>query len=189
MNDKLKDYLDQFHDKGVFLPTKTIMLTGAVDEDMYSSAMANLHALDSMSGDITIKLYSEGGDLVAGRAIYDAIANLKNRVNIIVYGEACSAATIILQAADYRAMVDNSKMMIHIGCESVPSEHPRNVDRVYNEHRKDEKWIEDIYLKRIKEKKKRFTRQQLKDVLVWDKYLSPKEALEMGLIDGIGEIQ
>lgn len=189
MSDKLKDYIDQFHDKGVFLPTKTIMLTGEVDQCMYESALASIHALDSTHGDITIKLMSEGGDIGVARGIYDAIIGCKNYVRIICYGEVASAATIILQAADKRVMTESSRLMVHAGKESIPLDHPRNVERLYTQYRDDEKWIEDIYLKRIKEKKPKFTRQKLKDLLVWDKYLKPKEALELGLIDSVGEIQ
>ncbi len=188
MSDKLKEQLDQFHDKGVFLPTKTIMLTGEVDEDMYEKAMANIHALDSTTGPITVKLMSGGGDVSIARALYDSFRGCKNIVRIQAYGEVASAATIILQAADERVMGESSILMIHVGNENIPDEHPRNVDRLYHQHRAEEKWMEDIYLKRIKEKKKRFTREQLRDKLVWDTYLTAKEALDLGLIDKIGEI-
>lgn len=188
MSEKLKENIDLFFDKGIFIPTKTLMLTGEVDEDMYHSAMVGIHSLDSMTGEITIKIMSPGGDTDIARAIYDAIAGSKNYVRIQAYGEVASAATIIMQAADHRVMSPNSKMMIHVGSEGLPTDHPRNVDVLYNEHRKDEKWIEDSYLSRIKEKKPRYTRQKLRTLLTWDKYLSPKEALEMGLIDEIGEI-
>lgn len=189
MADSFKDYLTLFHERGVFIPTKTIKLFGEVDDDMLDNFICNVHALDSITGEITIKLSSEGGCLTTARAIFDIIKGCKNLVRIIVYGEAASAATIILQAADIRIMTENSKLMIHVGTEGVARDHPRNVDAIYNENRVDEKWIEDKYLERIKEKKPRFTRQQLKDMLIWDRTLKPKEALELGLIDSIGETQ
>jgi ATP-dependent protease ClpP protease subunit len=189
MSDKLKDYIDLFHERSVFIPTKTIKLTGDVDEDMYNLAVSNLHALDSTPGSITIKLMSDGGSVSIARAIYDLILGCKNEVRIQCYGEVSSSASIILQASDLRIMSPNSKIMIHVGSESVPQDHPRNVDRLYEQHRLDEKWIEDVYLNKIKEKKKRFTRNQLKDIMIFDKYLSPKDSLELGLIDQIGELQ
>ena len=189
MSDKVKDYAGQLFDNSVYIPTKTITLTGSVDEDMYNTAIKGLHLLDSYTGPINIKMYSNGGDLTVARALYDALRGCKNYVRVIVYGEAASAATIILQAADSRVMTPSSKLMVHVGAESIPEDHPRNVDQLYEQHRIDEKWIEDVYLKRIKEKKKRFTRHQLKSMLNFDKYLSPKEALESGLIDEIGEPQ
>lgn len=189
MSDKLSDLVELFHERGIYIPTKTIRMTGDVDQDMFDQALANLHSLDSKTGDITIKLMTDGGCLASARGIYDLIRGCKNRVRIICYGEVSSAGTVILQAADTRIMASNSKIMIHVGSEGIASDHPRNVDALYTEHRIDEKWLEDVYLAKIKEKKKRFTRKQMKDVLTWDKYMSPKEALELGLIDEIGEIQ
>jgi ATP-dependent Clp protease protease subunit len=189
MSDKIKDHIGQLYDNNIYIPSKTIILSGGVDEDMYNTAVKGIHILDSYSGPINIKLMSEGGDLTVARALFDIIQGCKNYVRVIVYGEAASAATIILQAADSRVMTHSSKLMLHVGAESIPEDHPRNVDQLYVQHRIDEKWIEDTYLKRIKEKKKRFTRQQLKNLLTWDKYLTPKESFDLGIIDEIGEPQ
>ena len=49
--------------------------------------------------------------------------------------------------------------------------------------------MENIYLKKIKESKPRFTRQKLQDLLLFDTYMEPEKALEYNLIDYIGEIQ
>ncbi len=189
MSDTFKDYIDQFCNHGIFIPTKTINLSGDVDEALYDMAICGLHALDSKTGEITIKLMSDGGSVAIARGIVDLIRGCKNRVTVICYGEVSSAGTIILQAADHRVMSENSKLMLHVGNEGVPTDHPRNVDRLVEQHRIDEKWIEDQYLNKIKEKKKRFTRQQLKSLITWDRSFSPKEALEFGLIDSIGECQ
>ena len=189
MSEKIKDYIDQFHDKDVFIPTKTIKLIGDVDDDMLNSALCNLHSLDYTAGEVTIKLVSDGGSVAVARAIYDLIVNMKNVVSIIAYGEVSSAASIILQAGDERVMSPNSKLMLHAGEESIPSSHPKNSEKLYKQHRIDEAWMEDVYLSRIREKKKRFTRVKLKELLEWDTFMNPKEALEYGLIDAIGEIQ
>jgi ATP-dependent protease ClpP protease subunit len=189
MSDKLKENIELFFSNGVFLPTKTLKLVGDVDEDLFETALCGLHGLDSTHGEITIKLMSDGGSVAIARGIYDLIRGCKNRVRIICYGEVSSSGTLILQAGDERIMSENSKIMLHAGAESIPSDHPRNVDRAFEQNRIDEKWMEDVYLPRIKEKKKRYTRQQLKNMLTWDKSFSPKEALELGLIDSVGEIQ
>lgn len=188
MSDKLKSDFQLFSDRDVFIPTKTIKMLGPVDDIMFEKTLVNLHTLDSVTGDITIKLMSPGGDLDVARGIYDLIRGCKNRVNIQCYGLVASAATLILQAGDLRCMSENSKLMIHVGSESMPQEHPRNIDALYNESRKDEAWIENIYLKSIREKKKRFPKEKLRDILTWDTYIDPKEALDLGLIDKIGEL-
>jgi len=186
---KIRDDIEHLHQYGIYIPTKTILITGEVNEEMYERVMSNLHILDSTTGEITIKLKSEGGDVVDGRAIYDAIKNCKNAVRCIVYGECSSAASFILQAADTRIMTNNSFLMLHVGEEGHTINHPRNIERWHEFYRYLETWSEDVYLARIKEKKKRFTRNQLKSMLQWDKIIKPKEALELGLIDSIGEIQ
>ena len=189
MSNSFKDLVSEFHSNNVFLETKTIVVVGDVDEDMFEMLAKNLHALDSKSGEITIKLMSDGGSVSVARGIYDVIRGCKNVVRIICYGEVSSSATIILQAGDRRVMAPNSKLMVHVGSEFIPQSLPRNVERTAEQHRIDEKWMEDIYLVKIKQKKPRFTRKQLKMLLEYDTYLSPKESLELGLIDHIGEIQ
>lgn len=189
MSNTFNENLEQFHDNCVFIETKTIVIVGEVNDDMFEMLAKNLHALDTKSGEITIKLMSEGGSVAVARGIYDLIRGCKNVVRIQCYGEVASSATIILQAADRRIMSPNSKLMIHVGEEGAPRSKPRDVDRIVRQHRIDEAWMEDIYLKKIKEKKPRFTRKKLKDMLEYDTYLNPKEALELGLCDEIGEIQ
>jgi ATP-dependent Clp protease protease subunit len=189
MSEKVRDYISDFHDYGIYLPTKTMRIIGEIDDERFENAITNLHILDSLSGDITIKLSSSGGDLDAGKAIYDAIRGCKNRVRIIGYGLVASCATLIMQAADERIMVPNAKMMVHIGTEGYSEDHVYNVRNAFKAYEDDRKWMEDVYFEQIKKKHPRYTRQKLEDLLVFDKYIRPKECLELGLIDSIGEIQ
>ncbi len=150
MSSSFKDLVSEFHSNNVFLETKTIVVVGDVDEEMFEMLAKNLHALDSKSGEITIKLMSDGGSVSVARGIYDLIRGCKNVVRIICYGEVSSSATIILQAGDKRVMAPNSKVMVHVGAEYIPQSSPRNVERTAEQHRIDEKWMEDIYLQKIK---------------------------------------
>lgn len=185
--EKKKDDLLYFYENDIYLPTRTIMLKGEVDDDMYDSVLKNLHALDSTTGTIEIILNSGGGDVLCGLAIYDAINNCKNHVRAIIYGEASSSASFILQAADERVSSKHSRIMIHLGEEAYGSSHPNNVKRAFEWSRVEETMVLDIYLKRIKQKKKRFTKDDLTDLIVFDRYFTAKEALELGLIDVILE--
>lgn len=189
MSKDFKEFIDQFHDNNIFIETKTIVVIGEVDEDMFEMLAKNLHALDSKTGEITIKLMSDGGSVSVARGIYDLIRGCKNIVRVICYGEVSSSATIILQAADVRIMAPNSKLMVHYGYESTPTSIPQIRERTVEQFEIDKKWMEDVYLRKIKEKKPRFTRNQLVAKLKYDTYFNPKEALEIGLIDKIGEIQ
>lgn len=182
MSTKIKDSIDNFHSSSIYLPTRSIRLSGEVDDDMLDTALKNLHALDSTNGTINIFLTTEGGDVDAGLAIYDAIKGCVNYVRVMVYGECSSAGTIIFQAGDERLMSPHSYLMVHIGTEGT-SGHPENKARWDEWYKKQEIMMENIYLAQIKKKKKRYSRNMLKSMLRFDTILTPKEAIEVGLAD------
>lgn len=186
---KKEDYIELFHDYGPYLPTKTCDIFGEITEELSDKTLKNLHILDSTTGLVSARLKSEGGSVVEARAMYDAIKDMKNHIRIVCHGYAESAASLILQAADERIMKENSHLMLHVGEHSMPANHPRNIDRLKEFYDELELWMENVYLVRIKEKRKRFTRSQLKALLQFDKYIFPKEAMDLGLIDKIGEVQ
>jgi ATP-dependent protease ClpP protease subunit len=182
------DHISQYHDYGIYIPTRTIDIKEDITPELEAQVSRNLHILDNTKGTIHIKINTEGGCTISARAIYDSILNCKNFVKIIGTGEITSSGSLIMQAADERWMTQNSHMMIHIGQTKAPADHPRNKER-WDAFDKEilELWVEDVYLRRIKEKKKRFTRSQIKSLIQFDKYLLPKEAIELGLCDLIGD--
>lgn len=179
---------EHLHAYGVHFPTRTILLTGVVSADMYTMLSKNLMLLDRGGNTIVIHLFSEGGDVTAARAIYRRIRECKDHVRIVVYGEASSSASIILQAADERIMTPESILMLHLGEEEISDSHPRNLDRIVAFNRKTEEWMKNIYLQRIKNKKPRFTKSKLDDILMFDSYFTADQALEYGLIDRKEEV-
>lgn len=192
MSRNLGNEAELFHDHGLHLPTRTISFTGDADEgltnDNVERLIKNLHILDTMrEGDITIKFNCDGGDTVLGMAIYDAIKCCKNFVRIVVYGHASSMGSIILQAADERIMSPNSVLMIHAGKVQYSADHPKIIDNWRSYDKKMDVIHEDIYLKRIKEKKARFTKEKLQKLLEHDTIFTAKEAVNYGLADKILE--
>ena len=189
MSDKIKDAAELFHSNHLHIPSKTMLLKGSVDEDMYELATKNLHILDQINDGtpITIKLNSGGGEVTQGLAIYDLIKACKSYVRIVVEGSCESMATIILQAADERVILKNSFLMLHIGTEQYSQDHPENIQRWKDKCAKDEILCQDIYLSKIKEKKKRYTRKDLQKILTFDTILSAKESVAFGLVDVILE--
>jgi ATP-dependent protease ClpP protease subunit len=187
MSNKLKDRVEMVHNYGVDLSTKTTWIEGEIDVDQAEMLSKNLSILDSnLNGKaITIILNSEGGCVTQGLRMYNLIKRCKNYVRILVEGHAESIATIILQAADERVMLHDAHLMVHIGAESHVEDHPENIKRWQKKNDEDGKRMEDIYLGKIKEKKKRFTRNQLKELLKFDTILKAKEAIDYGLIDRI----
>lgn len=66
-----------------------------------------------------ILLNSEGGDIEAGSAIYDAVRLYSRRgsgtheVTICAVGQCCSMATLVIQAADLRQTTELTTWMFH----------------------------------------------------------------------------
>lgn len=71
-----------------------------------------LNQLNGIKG-LTLNLHSPGGDVTEGLAIHDAIKNLSVPVVANVIGSAASMASVIMQAADKRTIVENGSVMIH----------------------------------------------------------------------------
>lgn len=187
MTNKIKEYAEQAHSYGLYHPTRTIFLTGEVNVDMYELCIKNLHILDTEPETVTIYLNSEGGDVTQGFAIYNAIRAMKSMVRTIVWGEASSIASMILQASDDRVLAPDAEMMIHIGEEGYGQNHPKIIDSWYKRNKEVAERMKTIYLEKIKHKKKRFTKQKFEELWQFDKILTPKEAVELGLADKILE--
>lgn len=99
---------------------RSFYVSGEVDETMHKTVYTYLQLLGT-SEPITIVLNSGGGELETGWAIYDLIRAHNGEVNIVVSGNASSAASIILQAGYMRCITKNSYVMIHIGTTEVSS--------------------------------------------------------------------
>jgi ATP-dependent Clp protease protease subunit len=181
------DIIELLHEKGIYLPNRSVVIFGDIDEDMFKRVWSNLHHLDSSSKPINIFINTGGGCVTQGFAIYDAIKGCKNLVRAMVYGECSSMGSIILQAADERLMSPNSSIMIHKGTEEYHEDHALNVERWIEHNKKLEERCNNIYLEKIKEKKNKFGIKSLEKLLPFDTILSPKEAIELGLADRIEE--
>lgn len=181
-----KSEIEQCLDWGLHLSSRRLILTGEVDEDLADQAIKCLHILDTMSQQpIEIILNSEGGDNYHGMAIYDAIKRCRSHVTVVGTGYVMSMGSVIIQAADKRVMTPYAKMMIHYG-EWGMDDHPKIAKKWVEEEDRFSRDMEDIYLDKIKELHPRFTRARLQKMLNFDTILSSNEALELGLIDGIG---
>lgn len=190
---KSRDELDRFHDYDINLSSRTIWLGGdseGEDEGYITFRTAekiikNLVFLEEINKDpITILMNTPGGDVDAGFAIYDAIDKSNCHITIRSY-RAESMGSIILQAADHRVMTPKSKLMIHIGSLGFSENHAKIVYKWIEQTKKDDRAAEQILLKKIKEKKPKFTSKMLKEMLEYDTYLTPRQAITYNLIDEI----
>lgn len=148
----------------------------------------DLHVLDTIApaGDkpITIIMNHSGGEIYAGMAIYDAIKQAKNHVTILVRGMACSMGAIILQAADHRVVAKHSVVMIHHG-QSGYEGHKKEVTAWHTFDKAYCAKLDDILYEKIREKKKRFKREQLDKMQDFDSIYTAEKAVAWGLADEV----
>jgi ATP-dependent protease ClpP protease subunit len=89
-----------------------------------------------------------GGDWYHGMAIYDAIKYSSCECTIKVYGHAMSMGSIILQAADHRIMMPNSRFMIHYGYDGKAG-HAKIVYKWADEGKRVNWEMENLYLEKM----------------------------------------
>lgn len=191
------DNIDKFYEIDLYIPTRTLFIGSVEGQDaeevgtdfrMAERVIKGLHVLDSQNDSpIRIIMNNIGGDEYHGMAIYDAIRRCRSHVTMEVAGHAMSMGSVILQAADRRLMTENSRFMMHYGTPilSHPDLHVKQQDSWQEEDKKFRKWMEDLYLDKIREAKPRFKRERLQHWLDFDKILWPREAVEFGLVDEV----
>jgi ATP-dependent Clp protease protease subunit len=194
------DEIDKLYEHDLFIPTRTIYMgsfgkdweeheTG-VDFTMAESVIKSLMILETIapkagqSDDITIIMNNPGGDWYHGMAIYDAIKSCPHHITIKVYAHAMSMGSIILQAADERVMMPNSRLMIHYGY-SGHNNHSKVVQKWAEEDKKIASQMEAIYLEKIREKNPKFTVKKMREMLSFDTILSAEETVALGLADRV----
>ena len=193
------DHIDKFFEYDIDIPNRTIYMgsdthdeegEGGVDYLLTKRVIKSLHIFRNSGNEpITIIMNNIGGDTIHGCAIYDAIrACTEQHVTIKVYGYAMSAGSFILQAADTRIMSPSSSMMIHYGAINI-SDNMVVAKKWMQEADRLDKWLEDVYIKKIKEKKPTFNMAHLRKWLSADTYFTAKEAVANGLADSVEFIE
>jgi|TARA_R110000851_G_scaffold188268_3_gene338322 ATP-dependent protease ClpP protease subunit len=197
------DVLSDIQSYGIDLKNREIYLHGyvtnteddpGVDYKMASTFYKNIRILDKISKDpIIIHMHSVGGNWNDGMAIYDAIVMCKSRVTIIVYGQAESMSSIILQAADKRVMMPNSYFMCHFGSTGISGNFldvqkgaafekriTESMLNMYSESCVKGKYFKDHYSNPDQDKTKNYLKRKFKD---GDWYLDANESVYYGFAD------
>ena len=167
------------------LKDRIIFLTGPIDEDSAASVCAQLLFLESVSKDKDIFMYiqSPGGYVHSGLAIYDTMQYVKPDVATVCIGMAASAGSLLLMAGanGKRIALPNSKIMIH-----QPSGGFRGQATDMEIHVKDiletKERLNRLYAKHTKQDLKVVT-----EAMERDKFMTPEEAIDFGLVDKIEE--
>ncbi len=128
-----------------------------------------------------LHIYSPGGDVYAGLALYDYIMEYRNHIPVytIVEGIAASAATFISVAGTKRFITPSSYMLIHQLSTFMHGNFEQLKDEFDNSKKLMDK-IMSIYSEHTTITKKRIPKI-LKHDLIWD----ANECVENGLVDEI----
>lgn len=157
------DYIWSWFDQNLDMESRTLYMgsvgktydddeTG-VDNFMAEYFIKGMHLLEKKNADqeIMIIMNNPGGDWYHGMAIYDAIINSPCHCTVKVFGHAMSMGSIILQAADHRIMMPNSRFMIHYGYDGKYG-HSKTFEKWADEGKRINYQMENIYIEKMMEK-------------------------------------
>ena len=191
MSNKVKDDLDKFHDYGISMSTRTILLgshgtddEGHITPETAESFIKNIYLLSQTRDEITIIINTPGGDVESGLAIYDAIKNCNCYVTGIIH-KAESMGAVITQACDKRLMMPNASFMYHKGTIGFDSTHRSTAYKWVERAKHDDRVCDSIIFNKIKEKKPKFTKLDFSDLIEHDKWFTPNQAIQYNLIDEV----
>jgi ATP-dependent Clp protease protease subunit len=148
--------------------------------DIITSELLFLEAEDP-NADIFMYINSPGGEVVSGMAIYDVMQYIKPDVHTIVNGMAASMGSVLLMAGakGKRSAMPNAEIMIHQP--SGGSQGKASDMEISWEHMKRTKEkMHDLYVKHTN-----MEYDEVVQALDRDTWLTPEEALRLGIIDNI----
>ena len=182
------DLVWNWFDHNIDTDSRTIFM-GSIDKDidnqengvdhyMAEYFIKGMHLFESKKNEdeITIIMNNPGGDWYHGMAIFDAIKNSSCFCTIKVYGHAMSMGSIILQAADKRIMMPNSKFMIHYGYDGRYG-HSKIFEKWADEGKRVNYQMENIYLDAMLDKEEKVGNGNLSKVL--SSIMSKQRSLEI----------
>ena len=165
------------------LKERIIFLTGAVDDTDASLVCAQLLFLESENPNKDISLYinSPGGVVTAGLAIYDSIAYIRPDVSTVCIGQAASMGSLLLAAGakGKRYALPNSRIMVHQPSGGVQGQ-ATDIEIQAKEILALRARLNKIYAEHTGQ-----PLEVIESAVERDRYMTPAEALEFGLIDEI----
>ncbi|GBD96999.1 MAG TPA: hypothetical protein ENG83_05850 [Nitrospirae bacterium] len=167
----------------VLLNKRVVYLEGKITQteaERIGRAIMLLNAQDE-SRDITLYINSNGGSVMAGLNIYDAIKQSKAPVTGIVLNKAVSMAVIVLQACKTRKALEYSHILIHnIEITNAWHKYEENLE----EELEDVKFVQQN-LNRLLAEHSGLPVEEIRKLSRKEKVLRSDEAKELGFIDEI----
>ena len=165
------------------LRDRIIFLSGAIDDGLANTVVAQMLFLEMEDPDADIMLYinSPGGSVTAGMAIYDTMRYLKCEVSTLCIGMAASMGAFLLAAGakGKRKALPHSEIMIHQplgGAQGQATDIAIDAEQILRIKRQMNELLSQNTGKPLQELEKDVER---------DHFLTAEQALEYGIIDEI----
>lgn len=167
------------------LNDRTIFLGTEIDSQVANLVVAQLLHLEAVDDEKDIHVYvnSPGGEVYAGLAIYDVMRYVRCDVRTVCCGIAMSMGATILcgGTAGKRAALPNSRILVH-----QPSGGFKGQATDIEIHAREALFlrerIEEIYVEHTGQDRGRVSQD-----IERDRFMSPEQALDYGLIDHVVE--
>jgi ATP-dependent Clp protease protease subunit len=169
------------------LKERIIFLSGPVNDDVASLICAQLLFLESENPDKDITLYinSPGGVVTAGLAILDTMNYIRCDVATLCMGQAASAGALLLAVGTKgkRFALPNSRIMVHQPHGGAQGQ-ATDIEIQAREIVKLRSQINEIFANRTGQ-----SLSVIEEALERDRFMSPEEAKDFGLIDEVVTIR
>ena len=167
------------------LKERIVFLIGPVNDSVSTLVTAQLLYLESENPKKEISFYinSPGGLVTSGMGIYDTMQYIKPAVSTLCIGQASSIGSFLLAAGEKgkRFSLPNSRIMVH-----QPSAGFQGQATDIEIHAKEILSLKDR-LNKIYSKHTKKSELEIKKALERDKFMTPSEAKDFGLIDEVVE--
>lgn len=165
------------------LKERIIFLTGGVDDGVASLVCAQLLFLESENPtkDISFYINSPGGIVTSGLAIYDTMRYIRPDVSTVCIGQAASMGSFLLCAGakGKRFSLPNARLMIHQpsgGAQGQATDIEIQAKEILSLRAR----LSQIYAENTGQ-----SIEVIEEAVERDKFLSPDEAKDFGLIDDV----
>ncbi|XP_010255757.1 PREDICTED: ATP-dependent Clp protease proteolytic subunit 4, chloroplastic-like [Nelumbo nucifera] len=168
---------------GLLLKERIVFLGNSIDDFVADAIISQLLLLDAQDSTKDIRLFinSPGGSLSATMAIYDVVQLVRADVSTVALGIAASTASIILGGGTKgkRLAMPNTRIMLHqpLGGASGQAIDVEIQAREIMHNKNNITTIISGFTGR--------TFEQVQKDIDRDRYMSPIEAVEYGIIDGV----
>jgi ATP-dependent Clp protease protease subunit len=167
------------------LRDRLIFLVGVVNDQTANLVVAQLLFLESENPDKDISLYinSPGGSVSAGLSIFDTMQFVKPDVATLCMGMAASMGSFLLMAGakGKRSALPNSRIMMHQPSGGAQGQ-ASDIEIQAREILKTREQLNRIYAERTGQ-----TVERIAADMERDRWMSPNEALDYGLVDKVLE--